>query len=109
MEDEAKIYGLCLLRLKHQIEKAFQRKSAETGALLLECYNSGDAEEIVDILELYDLEDRSRKGLDAKLDELADTVSILTRAKLYFGYTEKGFLGLFIDLRNIPRHLSRAA
>ena len=109
MQDEAKIYGLCLMRLKHQIEKAFSRERAEADALLLECYNSGDVEDIVDILELYDLEDRSRKGLDAKLDELAYTVSILTRVKLYFSYTEKGFLGLFADLRSIPGHLSQAA
>lgn len=34
-----------------------------------------------------------------KLEDLADTVSILTQEKLYFDFTEEGHLGLFLSLK----------
>src|SRR5271169_2187485 len=56
MDDAIKIYGLCLERLKHHIKNAKNRVKAGTYSspdqLLLESYNAGDLEDIVDILEL---------------------------------------------------------
>jgi hypothetical protein len=93
-----KIYGLCLERLKHQIGIAQKRAALSSRAedrILLECYNTGDSEEIIDILELYDVEERSAEGVAEKLDELAYTVSELLREHLTFDYTSDGHLGLY--------------
>lgn len=95
---EAKIYGLCLERLRYQIKRAKENDS-KSGEYLLEGYNTGDIDDIIDILELYDLEERSYDGLMQKLEDLADTVSILTQEKLYFDFTEEGHLGLFLSLK----------
>lgn len=94
---EAKIYGLCLERLSHQIKKA-RENGAITGNYLLEGYNTADIDDIIDILELYDLEERSYDGLMQKLDDLAYTVSVLTQEKLFFGFTDEGHLGLYLVL-----------
>jgi len=97
--DEGKIYNVCLQRVKFQITNAFQRlnnASPPSGRLILESYNTGDIEEIIDILEIYDLEDRTRAGLTDKLDDLAYTVSALVRTQIAFDYDEKGNLGLFL-------------
>ncbi len=93
---EAKIYGLCLERLRHQIKKAKER--GISGDCLLEGYNTGDIDEIIDILEIYDLEERSIEGLMQKLDDLAYSVSLLTQEKLFFDFTEEGHLGLYLSL-----------
>ena len=96
---DAKFYGLCLERLSFQIANARRRVAASGGScqgILIEGYNTGDPEEIIDILELYDIEDRSLNGVLAKLDELAYTASILTREKVGFGFTGKGELGLYV-------------
>lgn len=94
---EAKIYGLCLERLRHQIKKA-RENGAITGNYLLEGYNTADIDDIIDILELYDLEERSYDGLMQKLDDLAYTVSVLTQEKLFFDFTEEGHLGLYLSI-----------
>ncbi len=103
--DDAKIYNVCLMRVKHQIVKANERldsgSAPETG-IVLESYNTGDLEEIIDILELYDIEDRTPAGLAEKLEDLAYTVSVLVREKVVFDYDEKGNLGL----QYIPRERS---
>ncbi|MDA8078681.1 MAG: hypothetical protein M0Z79_07040 [Nitrospiraceae bacterium] len=95
---DAKFYGLCLERLRFQIGNARKRVAESDGlceGILLECYNTGDPEEIIDILELYDIEDRSLSGVFEKLDDLACTVSLLLREKIGFGLTGKGELGLY--------------
>ena len=95
--DDAKIYNVCLMRVKHQITKANERLedgSAPEGGIILESYNTGDLEEIIDILELYDIEDRTPAGLAEKLEDLSYTVSVLVREKIVFEYDEKGNLGL---------------
>jgi len=95
-----KIYGLCLERLKHQITNA--KKRVEDNAdlcrdiFLLECYNTGEIEDIIDILELYDIEDRTHELLREKLEDLAYTVSELLRENLSFDYTSNGHLGLYL-------------
>jgi hypothetical protein len=95
-----KIYGLCLERLKHQITNA--RKRVEDNEelcrdiFLLECYNTGEIDEIIDILELYDIEDRTPALLREKLEDLAYTVSELLRERLSFDFTSDGHLGLYL-------------
>jgi hypothetical protein len=99
--DEAKIYNICLQRVKFQITKARQRLNGsvpEDGRLILESYNTGDIADIIDILELYDLEANTQEGLSEKLDDLACTVSVLVKDKIFFDYDEKGDLGLFLAL-----------
>lgn len=94
--DDAKIYNVCLMRVKFQITNAKQRlnNTLHSGGIILESYNTGDLEEIIDILELYDLEDRNPAGLADKLEDLAYTVSVLVKEKVVFDYDEKGHLGL---------------
>ncbi len=106
--DDAKIYNVCLMRVKHQITKANERLdngSAPKAGIVLESYNTGDLEEIIDILELYDIEDRTPAGLAEKLEDLAYTVSVLVREKVVFDYDEKGNLGL----QYIPKERSAEA
>ncbi|MCL4476704.1 MAG: hypothetical protein M1508_10835 [Nitrospirae bacterium] len=106
-----KIYGLCLERLRHQITKAKER--AERAALhegdhiLLECYNTGELDDIIDILELYDVVDRTFLEVGEKLEDLAYTVSELTRERVMFNYTDEGHLGLYLALNReavVPGH-----
>jgi len=100
--DDAKIYNVCLQRVKFQITNAKQRLNStfpSVSRLALESYNTGDIEEIIDILELYDLDDRTREGLSEKLEDLAYTVSVLVRDKITFDYDEKGNLGLYLLLK----------
>ncbi len=97
--DGVKIYGLCLERLKHQIGNARRRteKTAEIqDRVLLESYNTGDVEDIIDILELYDLEDHTEELVREKLEDLSYTVSELLRERVLFDYTEEGHLGLYL-------------
>jgi hypothetical protein len=95
--DDAKIYNVCLQRVRHQILSARQRSCS--GRHILESYCTGDAEEIIDLLEIYDIEDRSPEALNARLDDLAYTVSLLVKEKISFEYDEKGHLGLYLVVR----------
>jgi len=100
--DDARIYNVCLQRVKFQITNAKQRLLnciSHEGQVILESYNTGEIEEIMDILELYDLDDRSRKGLTEKLQDLAYTVSILVKDTITFEYDARGNLGLYLILR----------
>ncbi|MCL5062632.1 MAG: hypothetical protein M1443_05415 [Nitrospirae bacterium] len=103
---EAKIYGLCLERLKHQINNARQRTKDGTctynDLILLECYNTGDLDDIIDILELYDIGERTFEGVMEKLNDLAYTVSALTRETLFFDLTQEGHLGLYLSMNDAP-------
>ncbi len=56
--EKTKIYGLCLERMKYQKVHARQRVNGacqHNGLVLLESYNTSDIEDIIDILELYDI------------------------------------------------------
>lgn len=100
--DDAKIYNVCLQRVKFQITNAKQRLSdtfSSGGRVALESYNTGDLDDIIDILEIYDLDDRTPKGLSEKLEDLAYTVSVLVREKIVFDYDQKGNLGLYLELK----------
>lgn len=101
----AKIYGLCLERLRYQIENA-KRKAKDSphyshnshNSVLLESYYTGELEDIIDILELYDLKERTFQNVLEKLDDLASTVSALTCKTLAFDFTHEGHLGLYLFL-----------
>ncbi|MBI5633258.1 MAG: hypothetical protein HZA15_07270 [Nitrospirae bacterium] len=100
--DDAKIYNVCLMRVKFQITNAKQRLGGTVppgGRLALESYNTGDIDDIIDILEIYDLEDRTQEGLSQKLEDLAYTVSVLVRETIAFDYDLKGNLGLYLLLK----------
>ncbi len=94
-----KLYGLCVVRLKHQIALAKERGRMCDGRVALESFCTGEVEEIVDLLELYDLKvnmDDSRQGLGAMLEELAQDASLFVREPLAFDYDENGELCLYL-------------
>jgi hypothetical protein len=97
-----KIYGLCLERLRYQITNARKRVGSEgpeyPERVLMESYNTGETDEIIDILELYDIEDRTPDIVREKLEDLAYTVSELVRETVLFDYTDEGHLGLYLAL-----------
>jgi hypothetical protein len=100
--DEAKVYNVCLQRVKFQITNAKQRLNGSVppgSRLILESYNTGDIDEIIDILEIYDLGEHTREGLAGKLDDLAYTVSVLVKDTVSFEHDEKGNLGLCLVLK----------
>lgn len=110
--DGVKIYGMCLERLKYQIARAKERIKdmgiRHAGRILLECYNTGDPDDIIDILELYDVEEKAPDILAGKLDDLAYTVSVMTRETLRFDYTREGHLGLYWILPEGKKHIRGA-
>ena len=110
--DGVKIYGLCIERLKHQIVLAKKRLEGSghgSKYFLLESYNTGDLDDIVDILELYDLEDKTAELLTEKLDDLAYTVSILCGHTLIFDYTGEGHLGLYLSRQAVSDEMPDGA
>jgi hypothetical protein len=98
--EEVKIYGLCLERLRYQIGNAKKKVTGDAQAIperiLLESYNSADLDDIIDILELYDVEDRTENQVRERLEELAYTVSLFLRDTLTFDVTNDGHLGLYL-------------
>ena len=103
--DEAKIYNVCLQRVKFQITNAKQKLNGSSRAeerTILESYCTGDVGEIIDVLELYDLGSHDRSGLHEKLEDLAYTVSILVREPVTFDYDAKGHLGLYLTIKKNP-------
>ncbi len=92
--EEVKIYGLCLERLRYQITNAGKRINGQ-GRFLLECYNTGEIDDIIDILELYDVTEKTQEHLRRKLDEVAYTASLLVQESVTFDYTDDGHLGLY--------------
>ena len=99
MED-VKIYGLCLERLSYQIGNAKRKINGDAlsiqNRILLESYNTAEIDDIIDILELYDVEESTSNHVKEKLEELAYTVSILLQETLSFDITDDGYLGLYL-------------
>ncbi|RMG02224.1 MAG: hypothetical protein D6726_08020 [Nitrospirae bacterium] len=95
-----KLYGLCIERLKHQIKLADKRRESApmmyNGRMVLEGYETSDIDEIVDLLELYDLKERRLESLMEKLEEIAENASLLVRRKIGFGFDEAGHLCLYL-------------
>jgi hypothetical protein len=98
--EEVKIYGLCLERLSYQIGMAKKKVNGDSllvqNRFLLESYNTADIDDIIDILELYDVEERTSNHVKEKLEELAYSVSLLLQEKLSFNLTHDGHLGLYL-------------
>ncbi len=100
--DGLKIYGMCLERLQHQIRLAKERAKTMNPAperLVLECYFTRDVEDIIDILELYDLEHKDMETVRQKLQDLADDISLMMRERLEFCFNEDGDLCLYLVLK----------
>ncbi len=91
--ENAKIYGLCLERLRHQIELAKRRNGSSR--VVMESYNTGEVGEIADILELYDLEEQTVEALMDRLEDLAYTASVMMRETIEFDFAEDGSLCLY--------------
>ena len=102
--EEIKIYGLCLERLRYQIVNAKKKVNGDALSIqerfLLESYNTAEIDDIIDILELYDVEERTSNHVKEKLEELADTVSLLLQETLTFDLTDDGHLGLYLLTSN---------
>jgi hypothetical protein len=94
-----KIYGLCIERLNRQIDIANKKKGIAGDRVVLECYNTGDIDEIIDILELYDVEHKTAESIKVKLDELAYTASLLVRNTVEFDYDDDDNLCLYLRVR----------
>lgn len=103
MED-VKIYGLCLERLRHQIANAKKKVNSDESLVqerfLLESYNTAEIDDIIDILELYDVVDKTARHVKEKLEELAYTVSLLLRETIAFDLTDNAHLGLYLLVHN---------
>ena len=98
-----KIYGICLDRVGQLIAKAKKRLNGNShhGQLLLESYCTGDINDIVYILVLYDLKERTPEGLTKELEKVASTLSRIAHDELSFGYTEEGHLGLYLTVTGV--------
>jgi hypothetical protein len=91
-----KLYGVCIERLRHQL--AIARKSIkdrDVEKVALEGYYTGDIDEIIDLLELYDIEEKTPEALQSKLEDLAHDFSLFTKETIEFGYDDNGELCLY--------------
>jgi|Deesub1362A_J573_1020465.scaffolds.fasta_scaffold18628_1 hypothetical protein len=97
-----KLYGLCIERLKHQIKLAEKRLEDSphkyNGRVVLEGYETGDMEEIIDLLELYDIERKDLACLRERLSELAENASLLVRKRIEFDFDDEGMLCLYLRI-----------
>ncbi|MGE5239277.1 MAG: hypothetical protein ACM3ON_10775 [Chloroflexota bacterium] len=96
-----KLYGICLERLSHLVRKAKKRLDGHGhwAWVILESYNTGNLDDIVDILEIEDIiEERTQKGLRKELAYLASALSEVTGETLSFEYCEAGHLGLYLTV-----------
>lgn len=96
----ARIYGICLERLSVLIGKAKARLTGEGhwARVILESYHTGDIDDIVYILELDDIEERTQRGLRKEIDYLTSTLSEASGEMLSFDYCEAGYLGLYLTV-----------
>ena len=100
----AKVYGLCLERLEFQIKNALARISKDSRlynpdkGFVLESYCTGDIDEIIDLLEIYDIPDTKRETVIEKLSEIAYSASLLLGETIKFNFCEEGFLCIYLIL-----------
>ncbi|MFC1769999.1 hypothetical protein ACFLZI_02980 [Nitrospirota bacterium] len=91
-----KLYGVCVERLKYQIKIAREQGRMCGKRVLLESYCTGDIEEITDILELYDLKDKTHEALMSMLSDLSDDVSLFLKDhRIGFDFNKEGELCLY--------------
>jgi len=96
-----KINNICLDKLIESIDAA--RKNGhdtadKNGRILVESYNTSEAEEIIRILGLHDIKERTFEGVRDKLDDLSLTLSCFTQEELVFDFSEQGKLGLYLSV-----------
>ena len=91
-----KLYNICVMRLRHQIEIAHKRGQVSGGRIVLESYCTSDVEEIIDIHELYDIEDRTLEGVMKKLARVAGDASLFVKEKVEFDFNTEGELCLYL-------------
>lgn len=91
-----KLYNVCVMRLRHQIEIAHKGGRMSGGRTVLESYCTSDIEEIIDIHELYDIEDRTIEGVMKKLARVAGDASLFVKEKVEFDFSEEGELCLYL-------------
>jgi len=95
-----KLYGVCVERLKHQLALARKRVGDRAvDRVVLEGYQTGDIDEIIDILELYDIEEETPEALRGKLEDLAHDVSLFIKETIEFGYDDNGNLCLYWNVK----------
>jgi hypothetical protein len=98
----SKVYGLCLKRLRHQSGNAKLRVNGETvkrfrSYIARELHHSDIEESISDVLELYDVEERTCLAVKTKLEDCTYTVSALLGETIAFGSTAKGALDRYLS------------
>ena len=91
-----KLYNVCVMRLRHQIDIAQKNGKITGGRALLESYCTGDLEEIIDIHELYDIEDRTLEGVMRKLEGIAKDAALFVKENIEFGFNAEGHLCLYL-------------
>jgi hypothetical protein len=94
-----KIHNICLDKLIDSIDEVRKKRHQpvdKNGLMLIESYNTADAEEIIRILGLTDIKDRTMEGLKDKLDDLSLTLSCFTQEELEFALDAEGNLGLYL-------------
>jgi hypothetical protein len=96
-----KIHNICLDKLTERIDEArigSEVRSDKDGRILLESYNTSDIDEIIRIIGISDLRDRTIEGLLEKLEDLSLTLSCFTQEDLIFAFSEQGDLGLYLSV-----------
>ena len=91
-----KLYGVCVERLKHQLANARKRVGDRVvDRVVLEGYQTGDIDEIIDLLEFYDIEEKTPEALQGKLEDLAHDVSLFVKEIIEYGYDDNGNLCMY--------------
>ena len=91
-----KLYGVCVERLKHQLANARKRVGDRVvDRVVLEGYQTGDIDEIIDLLEFYDIEEKTPEALQDKLEDLAHDVSLFVKEIIEYGYDDNGNLCMY--------------
>ncbi len=93
-----KLYGVCLERLQHQISQALSRTNGARGRVVLESYMTSDPQEIIELLELFDIEHEDMESVMRKLKEIAEDVSMMVKRRVEFGFSDEGELCLYLVL-----------
>ena len=63
--------------------------------VVLEGYQAGDIDEIIDLLEFYDIEEKTPGALQDKLEALAHDVSLFVKEIIEYGYDDNGNLCMY--------------
>lgn len=75
----------------------------EGDRVILESFNTSDIDDIVDILELYDIENKQPETVKEKIEELAESVSLMIREIVEFDFAYNGHLCLYLRVNGNHR------